>query len=52
MNGDDLTDTLCANLAVPVGALTGEGPQCVDALLAWLTVVLLPLALIDICVSV
>lgn len=44
-----LTDALGANLAVTVRALAGEGAQCVDALLARLAVVLISLALVNVC---
>lgn len=46
--GGLLTDALRANLAVTIRALAGEGTQCVDALLAGLTVVLISLALVNI----
>lgn len=45
-----LTNALCANLAVTIRTLTGEGPQCVDALLTRLAVMFVSLTLIDICV--
>lgn len=51
-NSDYLTDALCANFAVPIRALTGEGPQCIDAILAGLTVMFVSLTLIDVCVFV
>lgn len=41
-------DALCANFAVPIRALTGEGPQCIDAILAGLTVMFVSLTLIDV----
>lgn len=47
--GGILTDALGANLAVTVRALAGEGAQCVDALLARLAVVLISLALVNVC---
>lgn len=46
----NLTNALCANLAVTIRTLAGEGSQRVDTLLAGLTVVFVPLTLIDICV--
>lgn len=47
---DDLTNALCANLAVTIGTLAGEGTQCVNAILAGLTVMFISLTFIDICV--
>lgn len=50
MNSAALTDALGADLAVTFGALTGEGTDRVDALLAGLTVMLVALAFIHVCI--
>lgn len=51
MNLATLTDALSADLAVTFGALTGEGTDRVDALLAGLTVMLVSLAFVHVCVG-
>lgn len=50
MNSAALTDALGADLAVTFGALTGEGTDRVDALLAGLTVMLVALAFVHVCI--
>lgn len=50
INSDYLTNALCANLAVTIRTLAGEGTQCVDTLLTGLAVVFVSLTLINICV--
>lgn len=48
MKTDHLTNALHANLPVTSGALTGEGTQSVDALLAGLAVVFMSHTLVHI----
>ncbi len=48
---DYLTNALCANLAVTIRALTGEGTHWVYTLLAGLAVMFVTLTLINVCVG-